>query len=44
MVQNKPEFDERTSSIYDNQNNEDFKITINKKAYDWKNAKFWGEK
>ena len=28
---NKPEFDELTSDIYDNQNNKDFKITINKK-------------
>ena len=34
---NKPEFEELTSDIYDNQNNKDFKITINKK-----NAKdFW---
>ena len=36
---NKPEFDELTSDIYDNQNNKDFKITINKKTYDLKNAK-----
>ena len=28
---NKPEFDELTSGIYNNQNNKDFKITINKK-------------
>ena len=28
---NKPEFDELTSDIYNNQNNKDFKITINKK-------------
>ena len=39
---NKSEFDELTSGIYDNQNNKDFKITINKKTYDLKNAKtFW---
>ena len=36
---NKPEFDELTSDIYDNQNNKDFKITINKNTYDLKNAK-----
>ena len=28
---NKLELDELTSDIYDNQNNKDFKITINKK-------------
>ena len=39
---NKWEFDELKSSIYDNQNNKDFKITISKKSYDLKNAKiFW---
>ena len=39
---NKSEFDKLTSNIYDNQNNKDFKITINKKTYDLKNAKkFW---
>ena len=39
---NKSEFDEITSDIYDNQNNKDFKITINRKTYDLKNArKFW---
>ena len=38
----KSDFDELTSDIYDNQNNKDFKITINKKTYDLKNAKkFW---
>ena len=36
---NKPEFDELTSDIYDNQNNKDFKITINKNTYYLKNAK-----
>ena len=39
MKINKPEFDELTSDIYNNQNNKDFKITINKKTYDLKNAK-----
>ena len=39
---NKPEFEELTSDIYDNQNNKDFKITINKKTYHLKNTKkFW---
>ena len=39
---NKPEFDELTSNIYNNQNNKDFIITINKKTYDLKNEKyFW---
>ena len=39
---NKSEFDELTSDIYDNQNNKDFNITINKKTYDLKHAKkFW---
>ena len=39
---NKSEFDELKSNIYDNQNNKDFKVTINKKTYDLKNAKnFW---
>ena len=36
---NKSEFNELTSDIYDNQNNKDFQITINKKTYDLKNAK-----
>ena len=36
---NKSEFDELKSNIYNNQNNKDFKITINKKTYDLKNAK-----
>ena len=36
---NKLELDELKSDIYDNQNNKDFKITINKKTYDLKNAK-----
>ena len=36
---NKSEFDELTRDIYNNQNNKDFKITIDKKTYDLKNAK-----
>ena len=36
---NKSEFEELTSDIQNNQNNKDFKITINKKTYDLKNAK-----
>ena len=33
---------ELKSNIYNNQNNKDFKITINKKTYDLKNGKdFW---
>ena len=28
-----------TNEIYNNQDNKDFKITINKRTYDWKNAK-----
>ena len=39
---NKSDFDELKSDIYHNQNNKDFKITINKKTYDLKNEKkFW---
>ena len=39
---NKPEFDKLTSDIYDNENNKDFKITINEKTYDLKNTnKYW---
>ena len=36
---NKPEFDELTRDIYDNQDNKDFKIMINKRTYNFKNAK-----
>ena len=36
---NKSEFHELISNIYNNQNNKDFKITINKKTYDLKIAK-----
>ena len=39
---NKSQLDEIASNIYDNQNNKDFKITINKTIYDLKTAKkFW---
>ena len=38
------EFEELTGEIYNNQDNNDFKITINKKTYDLENAKnFWTE-
>ena len=41
---NKPEFDQLASDIQDNQNNKDFKITINKNTFDLKNAKkFWNK-
>ena len=36
---NKPEFEELTRDIYNNQDIKDFKITINKRTYDLKNAK-----
>ena len=36
---NRSEFDELTRNIYDNQDNKDFKITINKITSDLKNAK-----
>ena len=36
---NKKEFEELTENIYNNQNNKDFKIIINKTPYDLKNAK-----
>ena len=41
---NKKEFDELTENIYNNQDNTDFKFTINRKTYDLKDAKmFWTE-
>ena len=41
---NKKEFEELTRDIYNNQDNNDFKIIINKRTYDLKNAKkFWME-
>ena len=36
---NKPVFKELPDDIYNNQDNKDFKITINKRTYDLKNAK-----
>ena len=36
---NKKEFEELTRDIYNNQDNNDFKIIINKKTYHLKNAK-----
>ena len=39
---NKSEFYVLKSNIYDNQNNKDLKITINKKTYYLKNAKNFG--
>ena len=41
---NKKEFEELTRDIYNNQDNNDFKIIINKRTYDLKNAKkIWME-
>ena len=41
---NRKEFEELTGDIYNNQDNNDFKIIINKKSYDLKNAKnIWTE-
>ena len=41
---NRKEFEELKGEIYNNQNNNDFKFTINRKTYDLKNAKiFWAE-
>ena len=40
----KNEFEELTREIYNNQDHNDFKIIINRRTYDWKNAKkFWME-
>ena len=36
---NKKEFEELTGDIYNNQDNKDFKIIINNRTYDLKNAK-----
>ena len=39
---NKKEFDELTENIYNNEDNNDFEININKKTYDLENTKnFW---
>ena len=41
---NEKEFEELTGDIYNNQDNNNFKIIINKKTYDLKNAKkIWME-
>ena len=41
---NKKEFEELTRDIYNNQDNNGFKIITNKRTYDLKNAKkFWTE-
>ena len=41
---NKKEFEELTRDIYNNQDNNDFKIIKNKRTYDLKNSKkFWTE-
>ena len=39
---NKKEFEELTGDIYNNQDNNDFKIIINNRTYDLKNAKKFG--
>ena len=36
---NKKEFDKSTGEIYNNQDNNDFKFTINRRTYDLENAK-----
>ena len=39
---NKNDFDSLTKDVYNNLNKDEFKTTVNKKAYDLKNAKsFW---
>ena len=39
---NREEPEELTGEIYNNQNNNDFKITINSRTYDVKNSKNFG--
>ena len=41
---NKPEFEELTQDIYNKQDNKDFKITLNRRSYDLKNVKNFGQK
>ena len=41
---NKKEFEELIRDIYSNQDNNDFKIIINIRTYDLKNAKKFGRK
>ena len=38
---NKKEFEELIRDIYNSQDNNDFKIVINERTYDLKNAKKW---
>ena len=35
---NRPQFEELTDDIYNNQDNKDFKVNINKRTYDSKNV------
>ena len=44
LEMNKKEFEELTRNIYNNQDNNDFKIIINKKTYNSKSAKKIGRK
>ena len=41
---NRKGFEKLTGDIYNNQDNNDFKIIINRKTYDLKNAKKFGQK
>ena len=41
---NKKEFEELARDIYNNQDNNDFQITINRRTYDLKNQKKFGPK
>ena len=41
---NKPEFEELTQDIYNKQDNKDSKITLNRRSYDLKNVKNFGQK
>ena len=41
---NEKEFDKLTRNVYNNQDNNDFKFTINRKTYDLKNAEIFGQK
>ena len=40
---NKKEFEELIRDIYNSQDNNDFKIVINERTYDFKNAKKMGK-
>ena len=41
---NKQQFEKLRREVYNNQDNKNFKITINKKSYDWKMQKNCGQK